>query len=61
MISAYADIVCFPYSPWQNASQNERERGLVSSDEFELIFAKTRSSAKGTGEIFMDLSTMSVR
>jgi replicative DNA helicase len=60
MISAFADIVAFPYWPWKHASQEKRERGLIAREEYELIFDKVRQGAPGTGELWMDLSTMTV-
>lgn len=60
MISAFADFVMFPYHPWKHASQEKRERGLVAREEFEIIFDKARQAAPGTGEIWMDLSTMTI-
>ncbi len=61
MISAFADIVAFPYWPWKHASQEKRERGLIAREEYELIFDKVRQGSTGTGELWMDLSTMTVR
>jgi replicative DNA helicase len=61
MISAFADLVAFVYSPWRNASRSERERNVISREEFELIFAKVREGAEGTAELYMDLSTQTIR
>lgn len=61
MISAFADLVAFPYSPWRSASVVERERGLVAREDFELIWAKVRQGAEGVGDLYMDLSTQDIR
>lgn len=61
MISAFADVVAFPYWPWKHASQEKRDRGLVNRHEYELIFDKLRSAQPGTGELWIDMSTMTVR
>jgi replicative DNA helicase len=61
MISAFADLVAFPYSPWRASSVHERERDLVAREDFELIWAKVRQGAEGVGELYMDLSTQTVR
>jgi replicative DNA helicase len=61
MISAFADIVAFPYSSWAHLSESERERGMVARQDFELLFRKVRESAPGVGELYMDLSTQTIR
>lgn len=61
MISAFADLVAFPYSPWKHASQADRDRGMMDRQDFEIIFDKVRQGATGTAEIWMDLSTMTIR
>lgn len=61
MISAFCDLVAFPYSPWRAATVHERDRGIVSREDFELIWAKVRQGAEGVGELYMDLSTQTVR
>ena len=60
MISAFADIVCFPYWPWKHTAQDKRERGLVAREEYELIFDKIRQGQPGTAEMWIDMSTMKV-
>lgn len=61
MISAFADLVGLVYSPWRNATRAERERNVIAREEFELIFAKVRQGAEGTAELYMDLSTQTIR
>lgn len=61
MISAFADVVTFMYWPWKQASQEKRDRGLVSREDYELIHDKVRQGAPGTGELWSDMSTMSIR
>lgn len=61
MISAFADLVGFVYSPWRAATRADRERNVISREEYEMIFAKVRQGAEGTGELFMDLSTQTIR
>lgn len=61
MISAFADLVSFPYWPWKHASQEKRDRGLIARDEYELIWDKVRQGAPGTGELWIDMSTMTIR
>jgi replicative DNA helicase len=61
MISAFADIVAFPFSPWRHASVHERDRGIVEREAFELIFAKVRQGAEGVADLWMDLSTQTIR
>jgi replicative DNA helicase len=59
MISAFADLVAFLYSPWKHATQERRDQGLARED-FELIFEKVRQGAGGTGALRIDMSTMRV-
>jgi replicative DNA helicase len=61
MISAFADVVAFPHSPWRHATQEQRERGQVAREDLEIIFDKLRSAATGTGELFVDMSRMEIR
>lgn len=61
MISAFADLISFPYWPWKHASQAERERGLIARQEYELVWEKVRQGATGTGELWIDMSTMTIR
>jgi replicative DNA helicase len=58
MISAFADIVAFPFSPWRHAS--ERERETLDRKDFDLIFAKVRNAGEGTAQLYMDLSTQTI-
>jgi replicative DNA helicase len=60
MIAAFADFVCFVYRPWLYASDSAKERGQVSREDAEMIWAKARHSGDGTGEFYMNLATMSV-
>lgn len=61
MISAFADVVTLMYWPWKHASQAKREQGQVAREEYELIHDKVRQSSPGTGELWSDMSTMSIR
>lgn len=61
MISAFADVVGFPYNPWRHATQEERERRVLSRFDYEMIFDKLRAAGTGTGELYFDPSTMSIR
>lgn len=61
MISAFADFVSFIFHPWSYATTAEQEKGLIARDEYEVIFDKSRHSAKRTGEIWIDLPRMVVR
>lgn len=61
MISAYADFICFVYRPWMHATESERESGLVSRTAAEMLFEKARHVGEGSGELFMNLATMTVR
>jgi replicative DNA helicase len=60
MISALADIVAFSYQPWKHLSDSDRDTGAIDRTEFELIFDKVRASSPGTGEVYVDMSTMTV-
>jgi replicative DNA helicase len=61
MISAFADLVSFPYWPWQHASKADRERGLMAIEEHEMIWEKVRQGAPGIGELWIDMATMTIR
>lgn len=61
MISAFADIVAFPYWPWKHATEAEREREMIGREDYEVIFDKVRSAAPGTGQLFIDMATMTIR
>jgi replicative DNA helicase len=59
MISAFADVVTFLFSPWRYASESDRR--LMAREQFEAIHDKVRQSAGGVGEIWIDMSTMTIR
>ena len=59
MISAFADLVSFPYWPYEHASENARK--IMAREEYELIWRKVRQGQPGTGELWMDMSTMTIR
>jgi replicative DNA helicase len=59
MISAFADVVTFLYSSWRHASETERRS--MAREEFEVIHDKVRQAAPGTGELWIDMSTMTIR
>jgi replicative DNA helicase len=61
MISAFADYVALMHRPYDHASQRERDEGAVSPEDAELIWDKARFAGKGTGELYADLSTMTIR
>jgi replicative DNA helicase len=61
MISAFADFVALLHKPYKGASQRERDSGEVSREEAELVWDKARFAGEGTGELYMDLSTMTIR
>jgi replicative DNA helicase len=60
MISAFAALVGFPYWPYKHASQRDRDNGMVSRQDYEMIWDKVRQGSPGTGELYMDLSTMTI-
>lgn len=60
MISAFADFVGLLHRPFDHATPKQREQGQVGEQDAELIWIKSRQAGKGTGEFFMDLSTMNV-
>lgn len=60
MISAFADFIAFLYHPWMYATKKQQNEGLVSREDYEVIFEKARHSAKDVGEVYMDLSTMQI-
>lgn len=59
MISAFADLVSFPYWPYKHA--NEQQRKIMAREEYELIWEKVRQGLPGTGELWMDMSTMTIQ
>jgi replicative DNA helicase len=59
MISAFADVVTFLYSPWRHASESDRR--TMAREQFEAIHDKVRQAAPGTGELWIDMSTMTIR
>jgi replicative DNA helicase len=61
MISAFADVVSFLYWPWKAQTQENRDRGLVVREEFELIHDKVRQAAPGMGAAWMELANMTIR
>ena len=61
MISAFADLVSFPYWPWKHATEAERERKFLSPEGYELIWEKVRQGAPGMGELYMDMKTMTIK
>ena len=61
MISAFADFVVFPYWPWRYATQEQRERGQVEREAYELVFDKARGGATGIADLYIDFSRMIVR
>lgn len=61
MISAFADVVSFAYWPWKHATQEQRDHGQVGRTEYEVIHDKVRASASGTGELDIDMSTMTIK
>lgn len=61
MISNFADFVALMHRPYMHATQRERDEGIVDRGAAELIWAKTRYAGEGTGELHMDLSTMTIR
>lgn len=60
-VSAFADFVAFVYRPWTYATDEEREAERFKQTDAELIYAKSRHSATGTGFFHLNLSKMEVR
>lgn len=61
MISAFADFVALMHRPYKHASARDRNDGVVSREETELIWDKTRYAGEGISEFYADLSTMLIR
>lgn len=59
-VQAFADFICFVYRPWLHASEKDRLSGNVNRTDAELIWAKSRHSASGTGDFYLDISKMQV-
>ncbi|GAC1524660.1 MAG: replicative DNA helicase [Marmoricola sp.] len=61
MIAAFADFVGLVHRPFEHATAQQREQGQTGKEDAEMIWAKSRHAGSGTGEFYMDLSTMTVR
>lgn len=59
--AAHCDVVAFMHMPWMYATEGEKQEGVISENDAELIFRKNRSGKLGTSEFDFFPETMSVK
>lgn len=60
-VAAHADIVAMMYRPWMHATEAEKDEGVWSPTDAELIFAKNRNGQLGAAGFHFDPARMDVR
>lgn len=60
-VAAHADIVAMMFRPYMHATEDEKNEGVITPTDAELIFVKNRNGSLGTSLFWFDAPRMDIR